>query len=321
MPTLISAPIEGELRSTPFAHILVYMVDRHLTGALFLEDPTGARHAVRFEGGAPVKVRPGDDYALLGQLLIDAGVISEAALSGALSLQGLLGDALILGGHTDHETVEAVAAEQFLKRMVRLFDLPPETKYTYLDGHAELADWGGGPASVDPLALLWAGLREHAPASTLMERTLRRIESSPIKVHPRAALDRFGFTAGELAALVRIKEAPRPLADLEAARVAPPDTLRRLVYALLITRHLDFGQVTPPVGVARDTAPDAAESASAAGPASTAAASGVPSSGLSPSSLPLGRMRLRTVAHRVGAAAPDQPGEGEPGSSAPRPRR
>lgn len=321
MPTSTLAPIEGELERTPFAHILVYAADRGLTGALFLEEPSGARHVVSFAGGVPVKVRPGDGYALLGKLLIDAGVISEVALSGALSLQGLLGDALILGGHTDHETVEAIAAEQFFMRMVRLFELPPATKFTYIDGHAELVDWGGDPASVDPLALLWAGLREHAHASTLMERSLRRIGDAPIQIHPRAALDRFRFTAGELAALLRIKEAPRSLADLEAARVAPADTLRRLVYTLLITRHLDFGQVASPVGVPRDPAPDAADSGPVAGPASAAVGSGTPSSSLPPSSLPLGRMRLRTVVQRVGAAAPDQPGDGEPRSSGPRPRR
>jgi len=309
MPARISEPIAGELRSTPFAHILVYAVDRGLTGALFLEEPAGARHVVSFARGVPVKVRPGDGYALLGKLLIEAGVITEVALSGALSMQGLLGDALILSGCADHETVESVAAEQFFLRMVHLFELPPETKYTYIDGHGELLEWGGEPASVDPLALLWAGIREHGDVSVLMERTLHRLGDTPIRVHPSAALERFGFTAGELAAILRIKEKARSLADLAASRAAPPDTLRRLIYTLLITRHLDFGQETAPVGVPSD-APQSLSTG--AGPASSLADSAAPSS-----ALPLGRMQLRTVAVRVGAAAPDLPGDGEPRSSSP----
>jgi hypothetical protein len=316
MPARISEPIAGELRSTPFAHILVYAVDRGLTGALFLEEPSGARHVVSFASGVPVKVRPGDDYALLGKLLIEAGVITEIALTGALSMQGLLGDALILSGCADHEAVESVAAEQFFLRMVHLFELPPETKYTYIEGHAELVEWGGEPSSMDPLALLWAGLREHGNVSVLMDRTLHRLGDTPIRIHSSAVLERFGFTAGELAAILRIKEQPRSLADLTALRAAPPDTLRRLIYTLLITRHLDFGQETFPVGVVLEH-PRSLSPTSLSSPTSSVVDAAAPSS-----ALPLGRMQLRTVAVRVGAAAPDLPGEGEPrSSSSSRPRR
>lgn len=313
-------PVAGELKNTPFAHILVYALDRRLTGALFLDDPTGARHVVRFVSGSPVKVRPGDRYALLGQLLIEAGLITEEALAGALSVKGLLGDALILGGHADHTTVEGVVIEQFFKRMVHLFELPPETRYTYIDGDPELADWGGEPSTADPLALVWAGLREHAHLSSMMDRTLHRLGDASIRVHPAAALERFGFTAGELAAIVRIKEKPRSLADLASVRAAPPDTLRRLIYALLITRHLDFGHGAVPIG----SAPSPGSSAPAAlsdptpladeGPPLPPSVAGegspVPSVGQ-----PLARMQLKTVAVRVGAAAPDEPGDGEPRSS------
>lgn len=295
--------LEGELATTPFAHILVYASDRRLTGALFLEDPSGTQHVVSFAGGAAVKVRPGDGYALLGALLVDAGAISEGALLGALSVPALLGDTLRVGGFIDNDTLESVAEAQFLKRMVRLFGLPGGTSYKYIDGSDALADWGGGPASVDPLALLWAGLREHARASTMMEGTLDRLGDGPLRLHASAPLDRFGFNRSEVGVVISIRDRKEALVDLLRRGVAPEETVRRVVYALAITRSIDRGLGAMPVGCSGEgDAP--AESASR------------------PGYVAVGRVQLQTIAYRVGAAAPDDVGSGEPSSSSwPKSRR
>src|ERR1700742_2003114 len=96
-----SATAEGELARTPLAHLLVYALDRRLTGAMFLSSPTGVEHVVRFSRGVPIKVRPGDRHALLGQMLVDAGAIDEKTLEAALATQGLLGDVLLLAGRVE----------------------------------------------------------------------------------------------------------------------------------------------------------------------------------------------------------------------------
>lgn len=298
---MTSNVFEGELSSTPFAHILVYAFDRRLAGTLHLEEPSGAAHAVSFARGAPVKVRAGDGHALLGQLLIGAGAITEEALAGALSVPALLGDALLVGGFVDRDTLEKTAEAQFLERMVRLFGLAPETRYKYIDGVDELAEWGGAPAAVDPLALLWAGIREHGAASAGLESTLGRLGGSPLRLHPSAALERFGFGPGELEAAISIREQARPLSELLALGVAPAEAVRRMVYTLVITRHIDIGNGSMPAGVGCE--PEAPESSTRAGHHA------------------VGRMRLRSIPHRDGAAAPDVPGPGEPMSIAPRSRK
>jgi hypothetical protein len=295
---------EGELARTPFAHLLVYAFDHRLTGALFLKEPLGTQHVVSFERGAPVKVRPGDGYALLGRLLVEAGAITEGTLEGALSVPALLGDALLVGGVIDNGTLESVAEAQFLKRMVRLFGLPPETTYRYIDGSDELSDWGGGNATTDPLALLWAGLREHARASTMMDGTLERLGRGALALHASAPLSRFVFDPPELDVAVTIRERARPLDELIACGVAPEEVVRRIVYALAITRSIDFGHGVMPVGLSDDAdAPEESESSSR------------------PSSTPVGRVRLRRIAQRAGAAAPDAPGSGEPPSDGARARK
>jgi hypothetical protein len=291
---MTSTVFEGELSSTPFAHILVYAYDRRLEGTLYLEEPSGTPHVVSFARGAPVKVRAGDGYALLGELLIQAGAITEEALAGALSMPALLGDALVIGGFVDRDTLEKTAEAQFKMRMVRLFGLAAETRYRYLDRMDELAEWGGAPAAVDPLELVWAGLREHAAASKAMESTLGRLRGIPLKLHGSAAVERFGFDPRELDVAISMRDKPRSMDELAALGAIPLETVRRMVYALAITRHIDIGAGALPAGVWAELE--------------------TPSSSARAGNHAVGRMRLRSVPHRDGAAAPDVPGPGEPSS-------
>jgi hypothetical protein len=281
---------EGDLRRSPFSHLLVYGVDRRLTGALFLTEPTGMTHVVRFAGGIAVKVRPGDDHARLGELLVAAGVLTEDLLSGALAAKGLLGDVLLLAGRIDRQGLDEILDRQFMLRMIRLFSLGPETTYRYYDGHCELVDWGGEAVSIEPLAVVWAGLKQHAEASAKFDDALQRLGNMPLAIHPAATLDRFGFDEQERAAVDVLVEKPVPLAELSTWDLVPVETLRRLVYTLAITRQIDMGTGALPVGaegVVRQ-------------PVVT------PNSGLS-----LGRVQLRPAVHRLGAAAPDPAGDGE----------
>jgi hypothetical protein len=291
--------LEGDLASDPFAHIVVHACDRRLTGTLFLEEPSGIQHVVSFSRGAPVKVRPGDGYALLGELLINAGAITESALEGALSVPALLGDALLVAGFVDHGTLESVAERQFYTRMVRLFGLPAETTYRFVNGSDGLSTWGGDPASVDPLALLWAGLRKHARASTMMDSTIDRIAGGPLRVHARAPLERFAFDAPELEAAILMRERATSLDCLIASAIASEEIVRRIVYMLAITRNIDLGQDAPPVGLGDHNGDEGPPVESTSRPGHQA----------------VGRVRLKTVAHRIGAAAPDLPGPGEPTST------
>src|SRR5262249_10310521 len=134
-----------------------------------------------------------DAYARLGEMLVDAGAINVTTLEKALTTRGLLGDVLLLAGCVDRVTLERLAEQQFVRRMVRLFGLPPETTYAYHDGDPELADWGGDPSGVDPLALLWCGLREHAEVSSRIDSTLWRLGDAPLRIHEAAVLGRFRF--------------------------------------------------------------------------------------------------------------------------------
>ena len=291
------ATAEGDLARTPFAHLLVYAVDRRLTGALFLREPpiAGAspvEHVVRLARGTPVKVRPGDDFARLGELLVEAGVLSAETLVEALATKGLLGDVLLLAGCVERDKLEAVCEAQFQRRMMRLFALPAETTFRYCDGHVELLDYGGDPASVDALAILWAGLEAHGGSRPIVEVTLSRLGDLPLRIHPQATVGRLGLADGEARVGAQLSACPEPLGALAARVLLASERLRQLVYALAITRQLDLGSSSPPVG-----ALDVTRS----------------------SSTSVARVQLKPTTHRIGAAAPDAAGDGERGATSSKP--
>ena len=283
------ATAEGDLGRTPFGHLLVYALDRQLSGALFFREPSGLTHVVQLAGGAAVKVRPGDRFALLGEMLVEANAVSAATVEDALATTGLLGDVLMLAGRVDRDVLEDVAEQQFVRRMVQLFRMPRETTYRYHDGDEALVEYGGGPAQVDPLSLLWTGMRAHGDASLLMMPTLMLLGDAAMRLHPLATTARFGMTQAEARVIREMEAGPTPMSHLLACNFVTEETLRKLCYTLLITRQIELGTGTLPVG---------AEEARVGG--STAVA----------------KMQLRPTAHRLGAAAPDPPGDGERNTTA-----
>ncbi len=260
---------EGTLEKTPFSHLLVYALDRQLTGELVLESEA-LTQVIRLEAGVPTKIRVSDTYARLGDRLVEEGLCPRDSVEGAALTGGLLGDVLVLTGCVEAAKLEAVLEHQFLARMVRCFDLPPATLYKYFDKATTLAEWGGEPAAMDPISLVWRGLAEHAERSTSFAVTLGRIGTRRLVLHPQAPTSRLKLSE-ELEQFVgSLAEGCELDALLEAAGESAT-AARRLIYALVILRQLDLGTGTAPVGVQTR-------------PAS------------------LAKVQLRSETHRVGAA-------------------
>lgn len=281
------ATAQGDLGRTPLSHLFVYAIDRRISGALYFREPSGIEHVVQLARGAPIKIRPGDSYALLGEMLVAAGALGQATLEDALATQGLLGDVLMLAGRVDRDVLESVVEKQFLRRLERLFSLPKETTFRYCEGDSALLDYGGEPTSIDPLLLLWAGMRAHGNASALLDGTLALLGDAAMRMHPLATIGRFALTKAEARVIEAFYDGPTSMSRLLEAAYVPEPTLRSLCYTLLITRQIDLGTGTLPVGV-HDVAR-------------------TPPAGMAV----VARMQLRPTVHRVGAAAPDPSGDGE----------
>ncbi|HEY4118636.1 MAG TPA: hypothetical protein VGM56_12310 [Byssovorax sp.] len=276
---------QGELGKTPIAHLLVYALDRQLTGELFLEGSPGDT-VVSFVRGVPRKIRAGDRHLLLGRMLVDLGAISEKTLADALDTRGLLGDALLLAGRVERDLLESTAARQFAERAAHLFELPRSTKFRYVEGSATLASWGEA-CIADPLRLLATGVQRHG--STACANALAAIRS-PLRVHPATPIERFGFDADERLLVDHMAAHGSSLEELVGFDLLPAVAVERLVYLLLIVRAFasESGSVLPLCCEVAD------------------------SSQRTPlSSRPVAKVQLRSNFVRAGAAVPDLPGDGE----------
>jgi len=244
---------EGELAQTPFAHLAVFALERRLDGELFLIEPGGTTHAIRFERGHPTKIRVGDEFERLGAILVEEGVTSQETIDGAVAMTGgLLGDLLVLSGYVESQALEEALERQFRARMTRFYSLPPQTAYKYFEGSQTLAEWGGDAACFDPLDLVLQGLRMHGDVSTLMQPTLDLLGDAPLRLHPEAQIERLDLCEEEQLVVEVLGLEPTPLAELETLEGTAPGIVRNFVYMMMLARILDLGK-GPPVGLGDKT--------------------------------------------------------------------
>ncbi len=130
-----------------------------------------------------------------------------------------------------------------------MFSLPPATLFGYYDRLNFLQNWGGEGVRAKPLALIWRGVREYAHAGHLAE-VLERFGEQPILLHIDAPIRRFRFDRREQSIIDVLRAKPQPLRELLGRGLADPAYVRRLVYAMIITRQLETGiQGVEPIGV------------------------------------------------------------------------
>jgi tetratricopeptide (TPR) repeat protein len=316
----------GTFEQISLALLLIRGLDRRWTGTLRVERPTGETELLEFQRGLVCRVIVPDQHARLGQLLVDAKVISSAELESALSSGGLIGAALMEAKLIDEKTLQRALVLQLLKRTSRLFGSPQETKWAF-NPSTDLFDGMPEGVRIDTLRVLWAGISAHGEMGSWLQLTLKRIGESPFQVRADVNLRRYGFT-GDARRVVRLVRDERvTLNQLVARGKAPEEVVKQIVYLLAITRYLDFA----PVGQAEEAAPVSSASGessvtdepsisdeSTVGDESSTSDAPTSSEDQPAANKPrrVARIKLRRVALRP--AAPDPPGSGEHRSPAAR---
>jgi len=244
---------QGSLEATPLGHLLVYSLDRMLTGTLVLEESNGKRHAIYFEDGGPSKAKIQDPILFLGRVLVEQKAISDElydrTLIQATERGQLHGQVLLEQGHIDEHTLREGLREQLSRQVLWMFGLPPDTLFGYYDRQNFLEHWGGAGVRAKPLALIWRGVREYVHAGH-MEEVLTRFGDQLILLHVDAPIRRFRFDRREQSIIDVLRAKPQPLTELLARGLADAAYVRRLVYAMLITRQLESGiPGVEPIGV------------------------------------------------------------------------
>ena len=231
----------GSFVKTPFPHLLVYALERRLTGSFELYRGAGVVATIFMTAGCPSKVRTAEPIHYLGDILLELGMIDAAARTASLQkMQAeskLQGQALLELGAIDPGRLEAGLRAQVERKIERFFALPNETTFHYYDSFDLLSAFGGAPSPIDPLPVLWRGVREH-PAWEHVDATLRRIGSALVRAAPAAQLARFAFTPAEMPAVDLLQQRAVRMADLMG--IVGPNVGQLLVYLLMIMKQVDL---------------------------------------------------------------------------------
>lgn len=242
----------GTLESTPLTHLLVYCLDRELSGTLVLQSPDNLRHAILFQRGVPVKVKTGVTTALLGKMLVELSVVPvpdvEDALVASETLGCPLGQALMEAGKIAPAKLLEVLRLQTSRKLISLFAMPAATAFGFYEKNL-LEGWGGAePAPVDVLATLHAGINTSSDPARI-KAALAALGDKPLKPHPQGDFKRFALSDRGRSVLDLLRVRPMPLAQLLGSGAASEAVIERVIYTFLLTRHLDLGQSNkPPLG-------------------------------------------------------------------------
>lgn len=244
---------QGTFAKTPFAQVLVYVLERGLTGTLEIVAPpadtgaSGARSAwatILVIDGQPAKARTSEPVAYLGSVLHALGYIDDSQLNASLrvmSEQGRLhGEILREMGAIDEAELHEGLRVQLVQKLEHLFTWPPETRFAYYDGFDALHTYGADDlVHLDPLPLVWAAIRQEPPWEHV-HATLTRVGNGALRLSPHAQLDRFDFQKDERAAADMLRERAMRVHELTACRIVGAATTQLLSYCLLITRQVDL---------------------------------------------------------------------------------
>ena len=240
---------QGSFAKTPFPHLLIYALERTLTGTFELYLPSGESVAtLLFSQGLPAKVRTTEAVLFLGDVMLELGLVSEEAVKA--SQEGMAGSPRLQGqllkemGAVDDARLDAGVRAQLERKIEHLFNLSAETTFSYFDGKDHLQRYGGPPTPIDPLPALWRGVRQ-VPAWEHVDATLRRVGAAAVRMSPNAQIHRFQFTRVEVSALELLRQRPLRVVDLAAAKVVGPSVAQLLIYLLVITKQVDLVETSP----------------------------------------------------------------------------
>jgi curved DNA-binding protein CbpA len=242
----------GNLAQTPFCELLVYALGRSLSGSLVLECPDRSKHAVLFQLGAPVKARADAAELRLGALLEARGSVDAQARAAAEAGDPaqLFGERLLAAGAVSADDLQQTLDEQLYEQIAWLARVPSATAFAYFADTDLLAQWGGEPRKLDPLAVIWHAIQANPPRERIA-LACQGLGDKVLRLHPASRIGRFGLGAREKPVLDVLRMKPQSLPELAGTGLLERDALERLLYGLTLTRHLDTGEL--PLGVTGQT--------------------------------------------------------------------
>jgi hypothetical protein len=248
----VEPKVTGTFAKTPLLHVLTSLLEQALTGTLVVETSQGARSALFVSHGVPTKMRLGQANLRLGEVLVDLGWLRRdvvaASYEKSVTLGQLHGQVLVDDGLIQGDILELALRSQLVKKLQWVAALPADTAFGFYEAVDYLSKWRSGPTPVGPLVAIWALARSRAEPAVIAT-VIGRVAGHPLRLHQKAQPRAFGFDRTELTLLDVLRAKPQTLEALLRMGLVSPHILERMVYALTLARHLDFGRGLSPLGL------------------------------------------------------------------------
>jgi hypothetical protein len=235
-PEPARAVARGRLEDRPLPRLLHQLFGKRVTGCLEIVDDSGDESCVFLRDGAPVHVSRPNDIDRLDQVIIEAGLLPSHLLSqlpGELPAGRRLGELLIERGLINNAALADALKLQMRRKLQRLFFAQRGQFSVYLDPHGFGAGDEFREMRVDPRCLMYPGVR------AAYDETRLRAELAPLRAHrfrllptlPASLLEAMGFRAND-PTLQALGLRQHTIADLPVPGSKAPDSLA-VVLALL----------------------------------------------------------------------------------------
>jgi tetratricopeptide (TPR) repeat protein len=232
--------------------LLASALEHRLDGSFVFETIEGGKSVLFLQSGLPMKARTAPAVESLGQRLLQAGLITDTTLQGALAKAGLtrraLGQVLLEQQALSGAALGLALRGQLERRVTLLARLPGSTGYAFYADRDFLPDWL--PCDVDPLSLIWVAQRDASESSQRQLELLRSLTGRKLRLHAAAAPERLGLAEQEQMVVNALRTRPRAPEELQRAGLLESERLQRLMYALALTQQLDYGQQLLPLDAA-----------------------------------------------------------------------
>ncbi len=206
--------------------------------------------SVYFRTGSPAKVRSSVPGRNLGQVLQMLKLVTPEELQAGKDeiseKGGLLGQVLIQMGVIDTEGLVRALREQMLLKMTDVFAMT-NAAYAFYEKVNALVGFGPDELfPVDPYPLLMAGLRTHGKLQNL-SNVCQPLMGKWVSTTDAKKVRRFRLKKNEKALLEELLESPRSVDTLLQSGQYDPYLVQYILYGLMITKQLKIDEVPPEV--------------------------------------------------------------------------
>ncbi|MBX3192606.1 MAG: DnaJ domain-containing protein [Labilithrix sp.] len=229
----------GTIADRPLAHLLVYARNKRLTGKLELHAPDGRNGTIDLWRGRITATRTSPAVAYFGAVAYELGCIDTPTLDATLlevaKQKRLHGEILVERGDLTTTQRDLILAEQTCRKVHALFAYPPEASFAFYESVPVAAE---PPLTLDPIAPVWRGLRDHPPTESVKE-IIARYASANLRMVNEGPVGRAGLTTDEMELCDAMAFKAMTIAQMRAASSLPSARLELLVYLLVITKCVE----------------------------------------------------------------------------------